>query len=147
MSMGGGLCMPLMMLSAATNQMINTTHLPQFMGAGMGFRPQFPIAPLPGVTDNNGVGMFGFPNQVPPMPNCHAPFIPMAGNTHTQPLVATSTATKSAENCCSVSKNSYLHGQAEHAIKQSLNQVPFTTSYPLISHRKEASKLLLNIGN
>lgn len=96
MTMGSGLCMPLMMLPAAAHHMNAAhPHLPQLMGAGMGFRPgtgipcnppQFPIPPLPGVTDNR-LQMFGFSNQMPPiMPIPNAPFInPIIGNSSTQP--------------------------------------------------------------
>ncbi|TKY52396.1 Transcription factor PIL1 [Spatholobus suberectus] len=141
MSMGAGFCMPFMMLPNATHHMINTPDLHQLMGVGMGFRPgtaipfslpQFPITPLPGITDN-GIQMFGFPNQVPPMPISHAPIIPMVGNPSTQPPLATSTATNLAENpassqltttlMASVPKNSYLSGQAEYATKQAPSQV------------------------
>lgn len=58
MSMGSGLCMPLMMLPH-----VNAPHLPQLMGAGMCFRPagtgipcsppQFPIPPLSAITGTN----------------------------------------------------------------------------------------------
>lgn len=123
MSMGTGLCMPLMMLP----------RLPQLMGAGMGFRPgtnipcslpQFPIPPLLGTTDNR-VGMFGFPDQVPPMHMSHAPFMPMFGNPSTQSPLATSTATNLAENLASAQfpNNSYLNGQAQYATKQAPDQV------------------------
>lgn len=134
MSMGGGFCMPFMMLPNATHHMMNTSHLHQLMGVGMGFRPgttipcslpQFPITPSPGITDNR-VQMFGFPNHVPSMPISHAPFIPMVGNPPTQPLLATSAAKNLAENplatittlMASVPKNSlYPSGQAEYATK------------------------------
>ena len=111
--MGTGLCMPLMMLPTAPHHMINTPHLPQLMGAGLGFRPgtgipcnlpQFPIPPLPGITDNR-VRMFGFPNQMLPMPMSHAPFTPMVGNPSTQPLQATCSATNLPENLASAHSN------------------------------------------
>ncbi|KAG5004095.1 hypothetical protein JHK86_028234 [Glycine max] len=136
MSMGAGFCMPFMMLPNAAHHMMNTPHLHQLMGLGMGFRPgtampcslpQFPITPLHGITDNR-VHMFGFPNQVPPMPISHAPFIPMLGNPSTQPTpLATSTNINLAENpassqlttlMASSPKNLFISGQAEYATKQ-----------------------------
>ncbi|XP_027367852.1 transcription factor PIL1-like [Abrus precatorius] len=141
MSMGAGFCMPLMMLPTATHHMMSTPHLHQLMGAGMGFRPgttipcslpQFPITPLPGITDNRA-RMFGFPNQVPPMPISHAPFIPMIGNPSSQPFLPTNTPTNVAKNPASsqltpkvsIPMNSYLSGQAENATKQAPNQIFF----------------------
>ena len=97
--------MPYMMLPAGAHP------IPQFptMGAGLGLRPnttlpcslpQFPPpllgpASLPGINDNR-FQMFGFPNQVSPMPFSHAPFIPMMlGKPSTQPVVAPLRATAS----------------------------------------------------
>ncbi|KAK7344327.1 hypothetical protein VNO77_13799 [Canavalia gladiata] len=140
MSMGAGFCMPLMMLPTATPHMINSPHLHHLMGAGMGFRPgttipvslpQFPITPLPSITDNRSP-MFGFPNQVPPIPISHAPFIPMVGNLSTQPFLATTPPTNVAENLvpsqlttlkASPPNNSYLNEQSGYATNQAPNQV------------------------
>ncbi|KAG5078771.1 hypothetical protein JHK86_002836 [Glycine max] len=140
MSMDAGFCIPFMMLRNAAHHMMNTPLLHQLMGLGMGFRPdtaipcslpQFPITPLPAITDNR-VHFFGFPNQVPPMPISHAPFIPMLGNPSTQTPLATSTAINLAENpassqlttlMASVPKNLYLSGQSEYATKQAPSQV------------------------
>jgi len=131
MSMGGGFCMPLMMLPNASHLMIKAPHLHQLMGVGMGLRPgtTIPMTPLPAITDNRAQ-MFHFPNQVPTMHPSHAPFIPMVGNPCTQTPLATGTATNMAENpsqlatlLASLSKNSSLNGEAEHATKQPLNQV------------------------
>ncbi|XP_020227969.1 transcription factor PIL1 isoform X2 [Cajanus cajan] len=134
MSMGAGFCMPFMMLPNATHHhMMNTPHLHQLMGVGMGLRPgtaipcnlpQFPIPPFP----DNTVRMFGFPNQVPHMPVSHAPFIPMVVNPSTQPPLATTIATNPASSQLttpmpSLPKNLCLSGQAEHATKQAQNQV------------------------
>ncbi|XP_047150941.1 transcription factor PHYTOCHROME INTERACTING FACTOR-LIKE 15-like [Vigna umbellata] len=133
MKMGGGFCMPFMMLPG--HGMMNAPHLQQLMGVEMGLRsgttipcnlPQFATIPLPAITDNR-VHMFRFPNQVPTMPISHASFIPMVGN----PRIPTGTATNMAENpshqlttlLASLSKNSYLNGQTELATKQPLNQV------------------------
>ncbi|KAK7269538.1 hypothetical protein RIF29_22269 [Crotalaria pallida] len=78
LSMGRGLCMPLMMLPTAAHH--------QLMGAGMGFRPgtnipcnlpQFPIPPLPGINGNRAHQMFGFPNQMPPLLMPRTPFFPI----------------------------------------------------------------------
>ncbi|RDX69241.1 Transcription factor PIL1, partial [Mucuna pruriens] len=151
MTMSAGFCMPFMMLPNATHPMMNTPHLHQLMGVGMGFRPgtaipcslpQFPITPLPaGITDNT-VQMFAFPNQVPHMPISHAPFIPMVGNSSTQPPLATSTTTNLAENpassqlttlMASVPKNSHLSEQAEYATIR----FPFTTSHQFVSHKED----------
>ncbi|ESW35246.1 hypothetical protein PHAVU_001G218800 [Phaseolus vulgaris] len=94
MSMGSGLW-PLMMLPAAAAPHMNGPHLPQLVGAGMGFRPpQLPIPPLSAITDNRLHHMFGFPNQIPTMPMPHAPFFPIIGNSPTEPpLAATTTPT------------------------------------------------------
>ncbi|ESW17080.1 hypothetical protein PHAVU_007G208500 [Phaseolus vulgaris] len=99
MSMGGGFCMPLMMLPNASHLMIKAPHLHQLMGVGMGLRPgtTIPMTPLPAITDNRAQ-MFHFPNQVPTMHPSHAPFIPMVGNPCTQTPLATGTATNMAEN-------------------------------------------------
>jgi len=126
--MGGGFCMPLMMLPNAAHLMMNAPHLQQLMGVGTGLRagttipcslPQFPITPFP----DNRVQMFRFPNQVPTMHISHAPFVPMVANPSTQTPLATATPTNMAENpsqlatlLASLSKNSY-------ATKQPLNQV------------------------
>ncbi|TKY61642.1 Transcription factor PIF3 [Spatholobus suberectus] len=122
MSMGSGLW-PLMMVPAA----------------GMGFRPpQLPIPPLSAITDNR-LQMFGFPNQVPPMPMPHAPFFPIIGNSATQPHLANTTATTNlAEHMAhpvtlqaSVPNNL---DPRENATKQVPNQVSFqhhSTSTPL----------------
>lgn len=89
--MSMGLRMPLMMIPTATPHMMMmyTPHLHHLMG----FRSSFPV-----INDNNGVQMFGFPNQMPPMPISHP--APMIGNPSIQqPLLAkSSTATKMAEN-------------------------------------------------
>ncbi|KAL2325689.1 hypothetical protein Fmac_024747 [Flemingia macrophylla] len=136
MSIGAGFCMPFMLLPNATHHhMMNTVHLHQLMGVGMGLRPgtgtgipcnlpQFPIPPLP----DNRVHMIGFPNQVPHMPISRAPFIPMVSNPSTQPPLATSKATNPASSqlttlMASIPKNLYPSGQAEHATKQAQNQV------------------------
>ncbi|KAE9618869.1 hypothetical protein Lal_00047072 [Lupinus albus] len=106
MSMSRGLYMPLMMLPSAAQQL---------MGAGMGFRsgtniPQYPIPPLPPCITDNSAQMFGFPNQMPPMPMPHAPFMPMFGNPSTQPIQPTKIATNLGENLASVPKSFYLDG-------------------------------------
>lgn len=84
MSMGRGLCMPLMM----------PPHLPQLMGVGMGGipcnPPQFSIPSLPGFTDNR-LQMFGFSNQqIPNMSIPNTPFFPIIGNSSStqQPFIA-----------------------------------------------------------
>ncbi|CAL0300180.1 unnamed protein product [Lupinus luteus] len=104
MSMSRGLCMPLMMLPSAAH------HL---MGAGMGLRPgtsipQYPIPPL--LPSINPAQMLSFPNQMPPMPMPHAPFMPMFGNPSTQPIQQTNIATNLGENVASVPKSFYLDG-------------------------------------
>ncbi|XP_061366269.1 transcription factor PIL1-like [Gastrolobium bilobum] len=135
MSMGSGLCMPLMMLPTTAHH-INAPNLPQMMGVGMGFRPgtgipcnptQFPIPPQSGITDN-GLQMFGFSNQIPFMPIPYAPFIPSNGNSSTEPLLPTNLAEHLAN---SVPKNSNLHAKAECATKQARNYVSLHHS---ISH-------------
>lgn len=90
MSMGRGLCMPLMMLQHQMNA--EAQHLMGFMpGNGIPYTPpQFPIPPLSGVTDNR-LQMFGFSNQMipPPMPIPNAPLFPIIGNSSMQPFNAT----------------------------------------------------------
>ncbi|XP_027351538.1 transcription factor PIF3-like isoform X2 [Abrus precatorius] len=139
MSMGSGLW-PLMMLPAAAHH-INGPHLPQLMGAGMGFRPpQLPIPlPIPPLSasaiTNNRFQMFGFPNQIPPMPIPHAPYFPIIGNSSTtQPHLATSpTATTNLREHLANSStpqvaipnniNSDFHAKVQNAVKQVPNQV------------------------
>ncbi|KAJ1393334.1 Myc-type, basic helix-loop-helix [Sesbania bispinosa] len=139
MSMGSGLCMPLMMLPH-----MNAPHL---MGAaGMGFRPgtgippQFPIPPLPGITDHNRLQMFGFSNPIPPpmpIPIPNAPFLPIIGNTtSTQPFMAPGTVTNLANpaQLTTTLEVSDLYAKAEDATKQAWNQVSLhqhgTSAYP-----------------
>jgi len=125
----GSALWPLMMLPAAAAPHMNGAHLPQLVGAGMGFRPpQVPIPPLSAMTDNRLHQMFGFPNQIPTMSMPHAPFFPIIGNSPTEPQLTPTTnlAHHLAKSAASlqVSLPTNLEPQ-ENASKQVQNPVSF----------------------